>query len=121
MKHDADPRWVFQRRAVAEAKRRNLLVVAHTNSGKTIIAAELIHRTLPDAVADKKKIIFLAPSVSLVDQQVRVLEDHVGSLEIRRMSTSDVLQPLNTGMALASPGLVAWTAGGPEWSTHTAP
>ena len=36
----------YQREAVAEAERRNLLVVLPTNSGKTVIAAELILHTL---------------------------------------------------------------------------
>ena len=78
--HDADPRWAYQQCAIEEARHHNLLVVLPTNAGKTIIAAETIRHVL-DAEA-QRKIIFLAPSVPLVEQQCNVLLNHVGGLDL---------------------------------------
>ena len=57
---------------VAEAWRRgvrSLLLVSPTGSGKTVIAAEMIRRT----VANGRRVLFLAPRRELVDQASRKL------------------------------------------------
>ena len=71
----------YQRAAADEAEQRNLLVVLPTNSGKTVIAAEVICRALVHEPT--KKAVFLAPKGSLVLQQARLLLRHVGPLHLR--------------------------------------
>lgn len=48
----------YQKAAADAAERRNLLVVLPTNSGKTLIAAELVRRTLERE--PRRKIVFAA-------------------------------------------------------------
>ena len=68
----------YQEACVAEAEKRNLLVVLPTNSGKTIIAAELVHRS----IGEGKKVCFLAPSGALAIQQANVLLNYTDLLHM---------------------------------------
>jgi superfamily II DNA or RNA helicase len=69
----------YQHRAVEEVERlwaqglRSVLLVAPTGAGKTVIAAEMIHR----AEARHERVLFLAPRRELIAQAAEKL-DHVG-------------------------------------------
>ena len=79
----------YQVAAVEEARKRNLLVVLPTNSGKTLISAKLIEHTLyeenerelPEENSCRRKIIFLAPVKALAHQQAKVLLEQIGPLQ----------------------------------------
>ena len=62
----------YQRRAVEAALRRNLLCVLPPNAGKTIIAADLIRRTMRSENEEggkRRRMVFLAPTRGLAMQQ----------------------------------------------------
>ena len=71
----------YQRDAAEEALRRNLLVVLPTNSGKTVIAADVVFHMLLEH--PEKKAIFVAPKRTLAMQQARLLLRHIGPLHLR--------------------------------------
>merc|ERR1712062_864283 len=76
----------YQLSAVDAASSRNLLVVLPTNSGKTVIAAECVLRTLQQEAT--KKVVFLAPRKALALQQARLLLHHIGLLRTNVDGTS---------------------------------
>ena len=82
----------YQTECVEAALARNRLVVLPTNSGKTVIAAECIRRTLvaenvEEGEVPRRKAVFLAPNASLAIQQYRVLLRHID--ELRDEPSSD--------------------------------
>lgn len=77
----------YQRDAAEEAMLRNLLVVLPTNSGKTVIAAEVVFRMLLEH--PEKKTIFVAPKRTLAMQQARLLLRHIGPLHLRSDESSN--------------------------------
>lgn len=75
----------YQRAAVTAAEERNIIVVLPTNAGKTIIAANVIEKTLaaenaPGGAA--RKVVFLAPTRGLAVQQARVLLQQIDALHM---------------------------------------
>ena len=70
----------YQSTAADAAEVNNLLVVLPTNSGKTVIAAECILRTLQQELT--KKVVFLAPKKALVLQQARLLLRHIDTNQV---------------------------------------
>ena len=77
----------YQREAVEEAMLRNLLVVLPTNSGKTVIAADVVFRMLLEH--PEKKTIFMVPKRTLAMQQARLLLRHIGPLHLRSDDSSN--------------------------------
>ena len=71
----------YQIDAADAALRNNLLIVLPTNSGKTVIAAEVVFRTLH--AHKSKKVVFVAPKRTLALQQARLLLRHIGPLHLR--------------------------------------
>ena len=57
----------YQAECAAEVLRRNVLCALPVGSGKTVIAAEVVHQAL--AANDTKKVVFLAPYGELARQQ----------------------------------------------------
>ena len=60
-----------------KAKMKNIIVYLGTGSGKTFIAVMLI-KHMRDEVAQKKKVIFLANNVALLEQQAEVISKMTG-------------------------------------------
>ena len=77
----------YQKAAVSQASERNIICVLPTNSGKTIIAAALTEKILlaeneATQEDDKpRKVIFLAPTRALAQQQANVLLDQIHFLK----------------------------------------
>ena len=83
----------YQREAVREAHDKNLLVVLPTNTGKTIIACEVIKNYVAsenscERLGPARKIVFLAPSKPLARQQKQVLLDNVPALQEEEAHTT---------------------------------
>ena len=70
----------YQKCATYAALQRNLLCVLPTNSGKTVIAAEVVFHTL--RAHESKKVVFIAPKRTLALQQARLLLRHIGPLHL---------------------------------------
>ena len=60
-----------------KAKMKNIIVYLGTGSGKTFIAVMLI-KHMRDELAQKKKVIFLANNVALLEQQAEVISKMTG-------------------------------------------
>ena len=69
----------YQEECASACERANVLAVLPTNAGKTVIAAEVIDRTLRQE--DTRKVVFLAPYGALCRQQAALLLRHIGPLE----------------------------------------
>ena len=68
---------MFKVELLEKAKMKNIIVYLGTGSGKTFIAVILI-KHLGDEVAQKKKVIFLANNVALLEQQAEVISKMTG-------------------------------------------
>ena len=68
---------LFQVELLEKAKMKNIIVYLGTGSGKTFIAVMLI-KHLRDEVALKKKVVFLANNVALLEQQAEVISKMTG-------------------------------------------
>ncbi|GAA5826093.1 hypothetical protein JCM11251_007161 [Rhodosporidiobolus azoricus] len=66
---------MFQREALEEALRRNVIIRADTGSGKTLIAVMLIRAMAALGTNEGRLLVFLTPTVSLVHQQADVLRE----------------------------------------------
>lgn len=78
------PLRAYQTAAVNEANIRNIICVLPTNSGKTIIAAALTEQVVlseNEAAGAAGKVIFLAPTRALAEQQAQVLLDQIEILK----------------------------------------
>ena len=67
----------FKVELLEKAKMKNIIVYLGTGSGKTFIAVMLI-KHLRDEVALKKKVVFLANNVALLEQQAEVISKMTG-------------------------------------------
>ena len=68
---------LLQVELLEKAKMKNIIVYLGTGSGKTFIAVMLI-KHLRDELALKKKVVFLANSVALLEQQAEVISKMTG-------------------------------------------
>ena len=68
---------LFKVELLEKAKMKNIIVYLGTGSGKTFIAVMLI-KHLRDEVALKKKVVFLANNVALLEQQAEVISKMTG-------------------------------------------
>ena len=68
---------MFKVELLEKAKMKNIIVYLGTGSGKTFIAVMLI-KHMRDEVAQKKKVIFLANNVALLEQQAEVISKMTG-------------------------------------------
>eukprot|EP00775_Hariotina_reticulata_P010973 gene10973-11128_t len=59
----------YQKDLIDVAARNNVIISLATGAGKTMIAAEVIRRRLPDLKAAGKAVCFMAPTNPLVEQQ----------------------------------------------------
>lgn len=70
----------YQRACVDVAAERNVLCALPVGSGKTVIAAEVIHAVL--RMENEKKVVFLAPYGMLAKQQLLLLMDRIDRLHL---------------------------------------
>jgi len=69
----------YQEEAIAKGVKANTIVCLETGLGKTLIAVRLIDQLLDAPAAnatDKKKALFIVPTVVLVEQQARVCREY---------------------------------------------
>lgn len=90
----------YQRDARDAALQRNLLVVLPTNSGKTVIAADVIFHEL--RAHESKKVVFMAPKRTLALQQASLLLRHIGPLHLRSDERSDQRNDPRWRLSIAS-------------------
>ncbi|KAI1210305.1 uncharacterized protein F4807DRAFT_459682 [Annulohypoxylon truncatum] len=78
----------YQLEMFEESLKRNIIVTMETGTGKTQVAVLRIQAELEKSPADKI-IWFLAPTLALCEQQVRVLRSQIPSIQIKFLSGAD--------------------------------
>ena len=95
----------YQRAAVAEAERRNIICALPTNSGKTVIAAALIEKMLRsenDAGGLGRKMLFVVTTRELAEQQARVLLEQIPMLKTPQDGDAQCDSAWHLGMLIGS-------------------
>ncbi|KAI9734793.1 MAG: Dicer-like protein 2 [Claussenomyces sp. TS43310] len=82
-----DPRS-YQMEMYEESLRRNIIVTMDTGSGKTHIAVLRIRAELENAL-HSKMVWFMAPTVSLCEQQYLVIKNHFSAAQVKFLSSLD--------------------------------
>ncbi|GAA5964450.1 hypothetical protein JCM21900_005750 [Sporobolomyces salmonicolor] len=81
---------LFQDEVARQAIERNVLVRADTGTGKTYVAILLMRRlaALPPSSSEHKLVIFLTPTVALVEQQAQAIAERT-TLRVKRFIGAD--------------------------------
>ena len=101
------PLRTYQAAAVAEAERRNIICTLPTNSGKTIIAAAAVQKTLhrENAVSGaSRRILFVVTTRELAVQQARVLQEQIPLLKLDDDESVDDSGSWRLGLLIGSSG-----------------
>lgn len=95
----------YQKAAVAEAEKRNIICALPTNSGKTVIAAALIEKVLHTENAEggeSRRILFVVPTRELAYQQERVLLEQIPILKSDDTDDDHVCAQWRLGMLIGA-------------------